>query len=162
MEIVDRAVYFVPATAGEAAVRRLRALDVPARGWRDKISIAWLLGGGAPVSQALPGLRDLACRDELLVGRLGAQKELLAGLRQANAARRTCEERRADTLLERAHRLADRRWRHAEFRRRAAKAPVSRDAQERLHAIERAVPDCEVLLHTSSTLLRIDAPEKRS
>jgi hypothetical protein len=57
MEIVDRAVYFVPAATGEAAVHRLRALDVPARGWRDKISIAWLLGGGAPVAPAVLGLR---------------------------------------------------------------------------------------------------------
>jgi NTE family protein len=63
MEIVDRAVYFVPAAAGEAAVRRLRAYDVPARGWRDKICIAWLLEGGAAVARAVPGLRDLACRD---------------------------------------------------------------------------------------------------
>lgn len=63
MEIVDRAVYFVPVAAGPAAVRRLRALDVSARGWRDKISIAWLLGDGAPVAPVLPDLRDLACRD---------------------------------------------------------------------------------------------------
>jgi predicted acylesterase/phospholipase RssA len=67
MEIADRAVYFVPAAAGEAAARRLRALDVPARGWRDKISIAWLLEGGAPVAPAVPGLCDLACRDFKIV-----------------------------------------------------------------------------------------------
>jgi predicted acylesterase/phospholipase RssA/CRP-like cAMP-binding protein len=63
MEIADRAVYFVPAAAGEAAVRRLRELDVAARGWRDKISIAWLLESGTPVVPAVPGLRDLAARD---------------------------------------------------------------------------------------------------
>ena len=40
MELVDRAVYFVPAAAGDAAVRRLQALDVAARGWRDKVSVA--------------------------------------------------------------------------------------------------------------------------
>src|SRR6185369_12070911 len=45
LEIADRAVYFVPASAAESAVRRLQALDVPARGWRDKIGVAWLLEG---------------------------------------------------------------------------------------------------------------------
>ena len=63
MELVDRAVYFVPAAAGDAAVRRLQALDVPARGWRDKISVAWLLEGDSPVAPVVPDLRDLACRD---------------------------------------------------------------------------------------------------
>ena len=63
MELVDRAVYFVPASAGDAAVRRLQALDVPARGWRDKISIAWLLDGDVPVAPVVPNLRDFACRD---------------------------------------------------------------------------------------------------
>jgi predicted acylesterase/phospholipase RssA/CRP-like cAMP-binding protein len=63
MELVDRAVFFVPATAAEDAVRRLQALDVQARGWRDKISVAWLLGGETPVAPAIPALRDLTCRD---------------------------------------------------------------------------------------------------
>ena len=45
MELVDRAVYFVPADAADAAIRRLQAIDVSARGWRDKISVAWLLEG---------------------------------------------------------------------------------------------------------------------
>jgi predicted acylesterase/phospholipase RssA len=63
MGLVDRAVYFVRTGAAEAAVRRLQALDVSARGWRDKISIAWLLEGDNPVSPAAPALRDLACRD---------------------------------------------------------------------------------------------------
>jgi hypothetical protein len=39
---------------------------------------------------------------------------------------------------------------------------VLRNAQERLHAVERAFPDCEVLLHDPSTLSRIVACEKRS
>ena len=51
MELVDRAVYSVPAAASGAAVHRLQALDVPARGWRDKITIAWLLEGGTPVAR---------------------------------------------------------------------------------------------------------------
>ena len=63
MGLVDRAVVFVPASAGDAAARSLQALDVPARGWRDKISIAWLLEGDAPVAPAVPALRDLAARD---------------------------------------------------------------------------------------------------
>ncbi len=63
MELVDRAVYFVPAAAGAEVARRLQALDVPARGWRDKVSVAWLLDGGSPVAPVVPNLRDLACRD---------------------------------------------------------------------------------------------------
>jgi hypothetical protein len=41
MNLVDRAVYFVPADATDSAIRRLQAFDVSARGWRDKISVAW-------------------------------------------------------------------------------------------------------------------------
>ncbi len=63
MELVDRAVYFVPAGAADAAIRRLQAIDVSARGWRDKISVAWLLGGDSPVVPVVTNLRDLACRD---------------------------------------------------------------------------------------------------
>ena len=63
MGLVDRAVYFVPTSASDAAIRRLQALDVVARGWRDKIRIAWLLEGDTPVAPAAPALRDLACRD---------------------------------------------------------------------------------------------------
>ncbi|MBA4189432.1 MAG: hypothetical protein C0467_15690 [Planctomycetaceae bacterium] len=63
MRLVDRAVYFVSSTASDAAVARLQAFDVPARGWRDKISIAWLLEGNATVAPAVPTLRDYAIRD---------------------------------------------------------------------------------------------------
>jgi NTE family protein len=63
MELVDRAVFFVPASAGDAAVRRLRALDVPARGWRDKTCLAWLLDGAFPVIPVVPNLRDVVSRD---------------------------------------------------------------------------------------------------
>lgn len=63
MEIVDRAVYIVPAAAGDAALRRLQALDASARGWRDKISIAWVLERGNPVVHAAPLFRDLVSRD---------------------------------------------------------------------------------------------------
>lgn len=63
LALVDRVIYFVPAAASDAAVRRLQALDVPARGWRDKINIAWLLERDHPVAPALPNLRDFAGRD---------------------------------------------------------------------------------------------------
>ena len=63
MELVDRAVYFIPANAADAAIRRLKAIDVRARGWRDKIRVAWLLEGESPVVPAVPDLVDLASRD---------------------------------------------------------------------------------------------------
>ena len=46
----NKDVDFVRTAAAEAAVRRLEALDVSNRGWRDKISIAWLLEGDSRVS----------------------------------------------------------------------------------------------------------------
>jgi len=63
MEFADRAVYFVPTSGSDAAIRRLQGLDVPARGGRDKIRIAWLLGSGDPVAPVVPNLREFACRD---------------------------------------------------------------------------------------------------
>jgi NTE family protein len=63
MELVDRAVYFVAAGAAESAIQRLKAIGVPARGWRDKISVAWLLESDNSVIPAVPGLGEIACRD---------------------------------------------------------------------------------------------------
>ncbi len=63
MQLVDRAVYFVLAGGADGAIRRLQAIDVSARGWRDKISIAWLLEGGSAVVPAVGNLLDVACRD---------------------------------------------------------------------------------------------------
>jgi predicted acylesterase/phospholipase RssA len=63
LEFADRAVYFAPVAAAEAAVRRLRALDVAARGWRDKIRVAWLLESADPVGPVVPDLRELVARD---------------------------------------------------------------------------------------------------
>lgn len=63
LEVADRVVYFVPAAAGEAAARRLLSLDVPARGWRDKVRVAWLLASDLPVAPDVPALRELAARD---------------------------------------------------------------------------------------------------
>src|SRR4029077_17606668 len=90
------------------------------------------------------------------------RKKPFARFRQTDAARCAYEQRRADARLERAHGLADRRWRHAEFGGRAAKAPMPGDTQDRLHAVERTVPDCEVLLHNPSTLSRIVGSGKRA
>jgi predicted acylesterase/phospholipase RssA/CRP-like cAMP-binding protein len=63
MHLVDRAVYFVPTAASDAAIRRLRALDVATHGWRDKVGVAWLLAPGTTVAPAVPGLRDISARD---------------------------------------------------------------------------------------------------
>src|SRR5262249_50053198 len=104
---------------------------------------------------------DRARGDEFLEGGPCARKESFASVGQADAARRPDEERRTDARLERAHRLAHRRRSHAELRGRSAKAAVLGDAQERLHAIERAAPDCEALLHTPSILSRIVARGKQ-
>jgi predicted acylesterase/phospholipase RssA/CRP-like cAMP-binding protein len=63
MEIAERAVYFVPAAAGAAVTRRLEALGESVRGWRDKISVAWLLEPGNPVAPVVPNLYDFVSRD---------------------------------------------------------------------------------------------------
>ena len=63
LELVDRAIYFVPADGADAAVRRLRAIDVTGRGWRDKISVAWVIKDDSPVVPAVPDLAALASRD---------------------------------------------------------------------------------------------------
>jgi len=106
--------------------------------------------------------RDLACGDELLEGGLGARKESFAGFGQADTARCAYEQRCADAHLKCAYRLANRRWTNPEFRGRSAKTAVLGNAQECLHAVERALPDCEVLLHSLSTLSRIVGRGKRS
>jgi NTE family protein len=63
MQLVDRAVYFLPATEADAAVARLREIQVVERGWRDKLSLAWLLEPGRTVAPAVPGLHEMAYRD---------------------------------------------------------------------------------------------------
>src|SRR5262249_11714605 len=67
-----------------------------------------------------------------------------------------------DASLECTYRLTDRRWRHPQLCGCSAKAAVLGNAQERLHAVERALSDCEVLLHAPSTLSRIVVRGKRS
>ena len=63
MELIDRAVYFIPANAADSAIRRLKAIEVTARGWRDKISVAWVIRDDSPVVPAVPDLAALASRD---------------------------------------------------------------------------------------------------
>jgi predicted acylesterase/phospholipase RssA/CRP-like cAMP-binding protein len=63
LEVADRAVYFVPVAEADTAVRRLRALDVAARGWRDKLRVAWQLESSDPVGPVVPDLRELVARD---------------------------------------------------------------------------------------------------
>ena len=63
LELVDRAIYFIPADGADAAISRLRAIDVTARGWRDKISVAWVINDDSPVVPAAPDLAALAFRD---------------------------------------------------------------------------------------------------
>ena len=66
LELADRAVYFVPGTAGEAAARRLNSLGVAARGWRDKLSLAWVLEG-TNVAPHAPAVGELVARDFKIV-----------------------------------------------------------------------------------------------
>ncbi|MFL5327445.1 MAG: patatin-like phospholipase family protein [Gemmataceae bacterium] len=70
MELVDRAVYFVPVGAADPAIQRLEALEVPARGWRDKINIAWLVEEGAPLAPVVPNLGHFSCRDFKLIEKM--------------------------------------------------------------------------------------------
>ncbi len=62
LEVADRVLWFVPAGTPEPAVRGMQTLDVRARGWRDKISVVWLLGEGV-VAPASPALGEFAARD---------------------------------------------------------------------------------------------------
>src|SRR5262249_49930457 len=63
MEIIDRAIYFVPASRSDAAIRRLQALAGGELGWRDKTRVAWLLENDKPVVPAVPDLHEFASRD---------------------------------------------------------------------------------------------------
>jgi len=106
--------------------------------------------------------RDFAGGNELLESGLCARKEALAGFSQPDTACGADEESGADTRLESAHRLTDRRRTDAEFCGRSTKAAMLRNAQESLDAVERALPHCEALLHSLPTLSRIVARWKRS
>src|ERR1700679_503646 len=126
-----------PETAHDANV-----VPLGARGRRNILKERRLFGRVVKMGQVT---RGFACGDQLLERGPSARQKSFTGFGQANAARRSDEECRADARLKRAYRLADRRWRYPEFRRRPAKTAVPGDAQEGLHAIECALPDCEVL-----------------
>jgi hypothetical protein len=103
---------------------------------------------GRPLSEVT---RVLACGDKLPEGGLCARQESFTGFGRADTARRADEERYANTRFKCPHRLADRRRSHPEFRGCSPKTAVLGNAQERLYAIERTLPDCEVPLHKPST-----------
>jgi predicted acylesterase/phospholipase RssA/CRP-like cAMP-binding protein len=66
-ELVDRTICFVPSSAAASAVERLLALGVRERGWRDKVSIAWLLEGETRAAPDVANLREVAARDFKIV-----------------------------------------------------------------------------------------------
>ena len=62
----DRILVFVRPGEISSAIERLRSLDVAARGWRDKISIVWLLDEGSNVAPVVPELRDFSSREFMI------------------------------------------------------------------------------------------------
>jgi predicted acylesterase/phospholipase RssA/CRP-like cAMP-binding protein len=62
MELVDHALYFVGAGAGDEAVRRFQSFGAAARGWREKLALVWLIGSGAMVAPVVPALDDFVAR----------------------------------------------------------------------------------------------------
>src|SRR5262249_15634081 len=104
-------------------------------------------------------------------GGLCARKKSFTGFGQADTARRADEERCTDARLKRTYRLADRRRRHPEPSGRAAETAVLGDAQERLHAVERTLPQQQAswlirkrkaIGWTSAGSLRLTAVSSRS
>ena len=104
---------------------------------------------GRPLAQRARRLDRLA---KARHGGPGALQEPLAGLGQADAARRALEQRDAEPRLQRLDRLAERRGRDAEFGRGGAEAAALRDQQEGGQAVEVTRSYCEVLLHGSCRL----------
>lgn len=62
----DRILFFVRPSEVQPALQRLRSLDVTARGWREKISIVWMLAEGCNVAPAVPDLRDFSSREFII------------------------------------------------------------------------------------------------
>jgi hypothetical protein len=62
----DRILFFVRPGEIQSALQRLRSLDATARGWRDKISIVWLLDEGRNVAPVIPELRDFSSREFMI------------------------------------------------------------------------------------------------
>ncbi|MGB7949810.1 MAG: Crp/Fnr family transcriptional regulator, partial [Candidatus Binatia bacterium] len=59
----DCALVFVRPGESESMIERLRALELGARGWRDKIAIVWLLEQGSSVAPVVPELHEFASRE---------------------------------------------------------------------------------------------------
>ncbi len=97
-------------------------------------------------------MRGLTRGDEFLECGLCTREKPFACFGQSDAAGRAGEERCAEAPLERAHGLAGRRGSDAELTGCFAKTAVPGNAQEGLDAVERALSDCEVLLHGACTL----------
>jgi predicted acylesterase/phospholipase RssA/CRP-like cAMP-binding protein len=62
----DRILFFVRPGEIQSSLERLRSLGVTARGWRDKISIVWLLDEGRSVVPAVPEVRDFSSREFMI------------------------------------------------------------------------------------------------
>ena len=59
----DCALVFIRPNEIAAAIERLRALDLAARGWRDKIAIVWVLEEGSGVVPVISELQNFASRE---------------------------------------------------------------------------------------------------
>ncbi len=62
----DRTLVFVRPSEIKSLLQRLRLLDVPARGLRDKIGIVWLLENGRNVAPVVPELRDFSSHQHMI------------------------------------------------------------------------------------------------
>ncbi len=101
---------------------------------------------GRPVRQSPRRVRR---GHDLVEARPRALQESLARFRQADAARRAREQCDAESRLQGADGLADRRGRDPEVIGGLPEAATSRHAQECLDALQRAPRDCVALLHGS-------------
>jgi len=63
MEFSERVFWCVSPENRESAVNRLRTIESRAPGWKDKISIVWLLDGEQKVAPWVPELKELAASD---------------------------------------------------------------------------------------------------
>jgi predicted acylesterase/phospholipase RssA/CRP-like cAMP-binding protein len=63
LRFVDRVLYFVRGERIAEAMAKMKGLEIPARGWRDKISLVWVLDRGETVAPPAPGLHEYVARD---------------------------------------------------------------------------------------------------
>jgi NTE family protein len=62
-EVSEKLLWCVSPDNWEAAVRRLKEIKAQATGWKDKITVVWLLDGDQQVSPWAPGLMELVSSD---------------------------------------------------------------------------------------------------